>query len=103
MRIADDGPVDDEFLRDGTRPFDEAHRNAPGRARADGIEHLGVGDRRGVAVALQLEFSGIDAARDIRGKHEQQIDLLRLGRLPGQQQSGEDQAKIANSASHVRA
>ena len=58
------------------RPFDEADGDAPVAARADRVEHARVGDRGGIALALQLEFRLVDAARDVGGEHQQQIDRL---------------------------
>ena len=75
-RAVDHGPVDHELLRAETRPFDKADRNALMRAGADRVEHLRIGDRRGITLALQQEFRMIDAARDIGGQDEQQVDLL---------------------------
>ena len=70
------GPVDDELLRADARPFDETDRDLLVRPRLDGIEHLRIGDRRRIAFALQQELGMVDAARHVRGEHQQQIDLL---------------------------
>ncbi len=45
-------------------------------AGGDGFQHALVGDRGGVAFALQLELGLIDAARDVGRQHQQQVDLL---------------------------
>ena len=54
------------------------------RAGADGVEHPRVGDRGGVALALQLELLMVDAARDVGGEHQQQIDRLRARAAPAE-------------------
>ena len=72
----DHRPVDHELLRAEARPFDEADRDLLVRSGPDRIEHLRVGDRRGVAFALQLELRMVDAARHVGGQHQQQVDLL---------------------------
>ena len=77
-RAVDRGPVDHDLLRPESRPFDEADRDLSMRPGLDGIEHLRIGDRRRIAVALQQELGMIDAARDVGCEHEQKID--RLGR-----------------------
>ncbi len=64
-------------LRANAGPFDECHADAAGAAGADGVEHARIGDRRGIALALQLEFRGIDAARNVGGQHQQEIDIRR--------------------------
>ena len=43
--------------------------------RANGIEHARVGDGRGVAFALQLEFGVVDAARHVGCEHEEKVHL----------------------------
>ena len=46
------------------------------RPGGDRLEHPLVGDRGGVAFALKLELGLIDAARNVGGEHQQQIDLF---------------------------
>ena len=76
----DHGPVDDDLLRADAGPFDEIERDLAVHAGADGVEHLRVRDRRGVAFALQHELLVVDAARDVGRQHQQEIDLLRACR-----------------------
>src|SRR2546430_2217534 len=73
----DQAPVDHQLLRAEARPLDEAHRDALMRARLDGVDHMRIRDCRSVAFTLQQEFRMINAARDVRGQHEQEVDLLR--------------------------
>ncbi len=82
----DHGPVDHQLLRAEARPLDEAERDALVRAGLDRVDHARVGDRRRIAFALQLEFRVIDAARDVGGEHQQEVDLLR-----GRRERGPDQ------------
>ena len=81
LRPVDHRPVDHDCLIAEARPLHEHDRDAPVAAGADGVEHAAVGDRGGVAFALQLEFLSVDAARHVRRQHQQQID--RLGRARG--------------------
>jgi hypothetical protein len=78
--VADRRPVDHHPLRADARPFDEADRDAAGAAGADGVEHARIGDRRRVALALQLELGPVDAARHVGRERQQQIDRLGCGR-----------------------
>ena len=60
------------------------------RAGADRLDHARIGERRRVALALQFELARVDTARDVGGKHEEEIDLfLRAGGRDGGEQ-GED-------------
>ena len=74
--VVDDGPVDDDLLRADARPFDEGHRDLAERAGADRLDDARIDDGRGIAVALQLEFRGVDAARYVGRQHQKKIDLL---------------------------
>ena len=38
------------------------------------VEHARIGQRRGVALALQIEFGVVDAARDIGGEDHLEVD-----------------------------
>ena len=72
-------------------------------AGADGLEHPLVGDRRGVALALQLELGLVDAARHVGGEHQQQVD--RLGgardRRAASSASSTSNDRIARSMAHL--
>src|SRR5262249_60116035 len=61
-RIADCHPVDYSALRADSGPLDEGQSDPAVAAGANGVEDPRLGDRGGIAVALQLEFGGIDAA-----------------------------------------
>ncbi len=69
-------PVDHHALRADARPLDEGHADAPVMAGADGVEHARIGNGGGIAVALQLEFRVVDAARHVGGEHQQQVDVI---------------------------
>ncbi len=56
LAVADHHPFRDHGLLIGSRPFDEAERNGPVRARLNGLQELRTGHRLGVAAALQLEI-----------------------------------------------
>ena len=86
------GPVDHHVLRADARPFDEGQADAAVAARADRLEHARIGDGGGIAVALQLEFCGIDAARHVGGQHQKQIDVVGGARRRGE--PGRTPAKI---------
>ena len=75
-RAVDQGPIDHDLLRAEAGPFDEANRNPLVRTGTDRFEHLRVGDCRRIALSLQQEFRMIDAARNIGGEHQQQVDPL---------------------------
>ena len=75
-RVADDRPVDDQLERACARPFDEADRDLAVRAGPDRLDHARIGQCRRVALALQLEFPRVDAARDVGGEHQQEIHVL---------------------------
>ena len=74
--VLDDGPVDDDALRGRARPFDEADRDLPAAAGLDGVEDALVAQGCRIAVTLELEFWAVDAARDVGGQHQQEIDLF---------------------------
>ena len=76
----DHRPVDHDVALPGRRPFDEAHGNAPVRARRDRLHHLRMGDGGGSALALQLELGLGDAARDVGREHQQHVDVVRRPR-----------------------
>ena len=69
-------PVDQDLLGADAGPFHKGDRDAPVAAGGDGLEHPPVGDRRGIAFALQLELVLVDAARHVGCEHQQQIDRL---------------------------
>jgi len=77
VRRVDEGPIDHEFLRAEARPFDKAKADALLRAGFDRVQHVRIGDRCRIAFALEQEFRMIDAARYIRGEHQQKVDLFR--------------------------
>ncbi len=60
-------------------------------AGADGLEHALVGDRGGVALALELELGLVDAARHVGGEHQQQVDRLGGARRRRRQEQREQQ------------
>ena len=79
------------MLRADARPLDECQSDAAIMAGPDRVEHARIGDGGGVAVALQLEFCVVDAARYVGGQHQKQIDVVggaRRGR--GQHAAGKD-------------
>ena len=69
-------PVGDDHLLACPGPFDKAHRDHAGGAAADRREDPRIGQRRGVALALQLELALVDAARHVGGEDEQEIGVL---------------------------
>ena len=94
--VADLRPVDHDVLGAGAGPLDECHADVAVAARADGIEHARIGDRCGIAVALQLEFGVVDAARYVGGEHQQEIDVVSRACLTGRQKPARQAAaKIA--------
>ncbi len=93
LGTVDDGPVDHHLLVANSGPFLEQHADAAIKAGADRLEHTRIGDRHGIAVALQLEFGLIDAARYIRRQHQQQID--RLGRARCRRAANDTPRRIA--------
>lgn len=70
------GPVDHDLLTVAARLFHKQDRDVAVVAGADGLRDLVVGDCRGVAMALQLKFLLIDAARYVCRQHQQQIYRL---------------------------
>ena len=89
IRIADERPIDDEALRRGAGPLDEAYRDASGRAGADRIEHLRIRHGRRIAFALQLKFRSVDAAGNVGREHEQEIGVF--GPRRRQRRHGEEE------------
>ena len=73
----DDRPVEHDAVELGARPVEHGDRDPSERARFDGLDDLGAVERFGHAFALDVGFLVIDAARDVGGDHELQIDLLR--------------------------
>ena len=77
-------------------------------AGADGVEHARIGNGRGIAFALQLEFRVVDAARHVGGEHQQQIDVVGGARrcrrqyAAGENQDDED-FDYAHRRTHRRA
>src|SRR5262249_6123583 len=55
------------------RPFDEAHRDRTVRSAMDRRQDARIGQRRRVALALQLELPVIDAARNIGGEDNLEV------------------------------
>ena len=98
----DHGPVDHHLLRADARPFHEGDRDAPVAAGGDRLEHALVGDRGGVAFALQLELGLIDAARHVGGEHQQQIDLFGGLRDRRRQESAEQSASSTSNDRNAR-
>src|SRR5258708_1278243 len=84
--VADHHPIGDDFLRLGARPFDEGDGDRAVRTGLDRLDDARVGHRRGVALALQAKLVLIDAARDVGGENELEIDSFgsRRGRKPEQ-------------------
>src|ERR1700730_900527 len=76
LYTVDHHPIDDDFLSADSRPFQEADCDATLRAGTNGFDHARAAYRSDVSVTLQLEFDGVDAARHIGGKHEQEIDRI---------------------------
>src|SRR5215813_12768275 len=74
--VANDGPVDDDLLLLGARPFHECDRDLAYCSGADRLNDAWIGDGRRIAVALQLEVRRGDAARNIGGENEEQVDFL---------------------------
>ena len=60
VRAIDHGPVDHELLR--ARPFDETHCDPLMRAGPNRSNHLTIGDRRGIALALRYERGMLDVS-----------------------------------------
>jgi hypothetical protein len=85
------------------RPFDNDHADVAIAARLNGLNHARIGERSGVAFALQLEFSGIDAARNVHSKYQQQIDLLCGRRRRGDQRKAEEnQSQKCSYGAHAK-
>src|SRR5208282_3078557 len=63
--IADGRPVDEHPLRADARPLDERQSDTAVAARPNGIEDARIGDGGRIALALQLEFGAVGAARDV--------------------------------------
>ena len=70
------------------RPFDESQADAAEMPGFDGVENARIGNGRRIALALQLELRRVDAARDIRGQDQKQIDIVGGERRRGQQRAG---------------
>ena len=87
-----DRPIDHHPLLELARPFHEDHGDAAGGAAGHGAQHARIDHGGGKALALQLELLLIDAAGDVGGQHQQQVDLALVGagtrnvpgRAPGQ-------------------
>src|SRR6266849_2231150 len=60
--VAHHRPVDDDVLVGRPRPFDKGHRDPVVPAADNRAQHARIGDRRGIPLALQVEFSLVDAA-----------------------------------------
>src|SRR5580704_77983 len=72
-------------------------------ARMNCVEHARIGDGGGIAVALQLKFRGVDAARHIGGELQQQIDVVAGERRPWNKDgTGEDQRQQDLDYAHRR-
>jgi hypothetical protein len=81
-----DRPIDHDLLFIASGPFDKGQGDGATVAGLDAFDDIGIGDRRGIALALQLKFVGGDTARDVGGEDQRDIDaLLRLHRRACQQ------------------
>src|SRR5262249_35858772 len=69
-------PVDDDLLAAKSRPLKKENADAAAAAGLDCLKHAGIGQRRGVALPLQLKLLTVDAARHIRCKHKKKINRL---------------------------
>ena len=74
LLVADHGPVDDDLLVVVARPFDKGDGDRGAWGRRDRLQHARIGQRRGVAFALQIEFAVVDAARHVGGEDHLEID-----------------------------
>jgi hypothetical protein len=88
--VPDDRPIHHHDLLVGTGPFDEAQRDGAMGPGLDGGQDARIRHRRGIAFALQTEFPGVDAARNVGRKHERDIDRFRPGGAGVEQDSAEE-------------
>ena len=97
LGAVDHCPVNHHALGGGPRPFDKADCNAPMRPRPDRFDHARAAEGGHISVALELEFCGINAARNIRCQHQQKIDLFGRERRTGKHGGDKDRQKKTHS------
>jgi hypothetical protein len=88
LAVADHCPIGDHLLLLRARPFDEADGDRAILPRGDGAQHARIGDRGGIALALQLELVVVDAARHVGGQDQRHVHLLGAGRGRGAENGG---------------
>ena len=82
------GPLDQGALHPGVRPFVVGDGDTAVGAAQDRLDDHRVAEGLDVTLALQLGLVGVDAARDVDGHGQRQVDLLPLlcGGRPGKQE-----------------
>ena len=76
--VGNDGPVGDDAVSVQARPFHIHHGNPAKGTGTDGPQDMRVGDGRDKAFALQARFVLVDAAGNVHGQHQFQVDVLGL-------------------------
>src|SRR5215471_19094756 len=70
------------------------------RPGLDRVDHLRVGDRRGVALALQQEFWMVDAAGDVNREDQEEVDFLGGVRQHRRERQGDKREQASNDPQH---